>query len=310
MTPDGVTLWKIELLTNETVSAALESVLGEEALSFSRFEEKRPDVPLAWRVRALVAAPPDTAALTAALAEMLGVAPAALPAITAEALPDEDWLALNRRQFPPISAGRFFIHGSHFEGTPPAGTIALRLNAGPAFGSGTHETTQGCLLAIDALLTERPAGAAALRALDVGCGSGILALAIAAACVRGGIAVAPVVASDIDPIAADTTLENAMHNGLVPHIAAYAGEGVSGEGVTGAAPYDLIVANILAEPLIALAPALAGLLAPRGRLVLSGLLTVQEAAVLAPYRAAGLSLRRIIALGEWSTMILGEDDEV
>jgi ribosomal protein L11 methyltransferase len=311
MTSPGAGLWKISAVADWALADALESVLGDGALSVSRFEEKVDGsgaAPL-WRVLALVDAAPDASALADAVAAMAGVARDGLPAITVEALPDEDWLALNRRQFPPVEAGRFFIHGSHFDGVPPAGKVALRLDAGPAFGSGTHETTRGCLMAIDEAMAEFAREGRPVRALDVGCGSGILALAIAASLEGGaGEPVIPVIATDIDSVAAATTRENAAANGLAERVLALAGEGVSGREVVAGAPYDLIVANILAEPLIALAPELAGLRASGGRLVLSGLLTAQEGEVLAAYRAAGIALRRTIVLGDWSTMILCEGD--
>lgn len=303
MAAAGETLWKIAVVADEALAGALEALLGDEATSFSRFEAMRVDpanpfsAATTWRIEALTEEKPDAAALAEALAGYLGVARESLPRIAVERLADVDWLALNRAQFPPVAAGRFFVHGSHFTGIPPKGALALCLDAGPAFGSGTHETTKGCLLAIDELLAAAPPR----NALDVGCGSGILALAIARA---AGITV---IASDIDPIAAATTQENAAANGLAERIVALAGEGVAGEGVRRNAPYDLIVANILAEPLIALAPEIAGLLAPRGHLVLSGLLTAQQEMVLAAYRAAGLTPGRIIVLGDWSTMTLSRD---
>jgi len=309
MTSPGASLWKISAVADGAVADAFESVLGEGALSFSRFEEKADGMgtPALWRVLALMDTAPDAAVLADAVAAVAGMARERIPAITVEALPDEDWLALNRRQFPPVEAGRFFIHGSHFEGVAPAGKIGLRLDAGPAFGSGTHETTRGCLIAIDEAMTEFARAGRPVRALDVGCGSGILALAIAAAGgTDTGAPQVPVIATDIDPVAAATTRENAAANGLAARIVALAGEGVSGAEVVAGAPYDLIVANILAEPLIGLAPALAERLASGGRLVLSGLMTVQEGDVLAAYAAAGLALRRTIVLGDWSTLVLCE----
>jgi ribosomal protein L11 methyltransferase len=308
-TSPGAGLWKVSAVADGAVADALESVLGEGALSFSRFEEKADGsgVPPLWRVLALMDSTSDASALADAVAATLGVARDELPAITVEALPDEDWLALNRRQFPPVEAGRFFIHGSHFDGVPPAGKVALRLDAGPAFGSGTHETTRGCLIAIDEAITEFAKAHRPVRALDVGCGSGILALAIAAAAKADAVRLPePVVATDMDPVAAATTRENAAANGLAQRVLALAGEGVSGAEVVAGAPYHLIVANILAEPLVTLAPELAELLASGGWLVLSGLLTVQEAEVLAAYAAAGLALRRTIVLGDWSTLVLCE----
>ena len=294
--------WRVWLIaedaTVDVLEAALEDALAPGPLSMARFEAKasRPDAPKLWRLQALTALEPDIATLALGLAAAMGKAGAGteVPDFHVEPLEDEDWLALNRRQFPPVEAGRFFIHGSHFDSAAPTGKVVLQLDAGPAFGSGTHETTRGCLLAIDELLAaHKPA-----RVLDVGCGSGILSLAAAAA------AQVPVIASDLDPIAADNTRANAAANGLGDRVSAYAGEGVSVPAIAAAAPFDLILANILAEPLIELAEALAPLLALDGRLVLSGLLTRQQADVMSAYRAVGLTRERSIVLGDWSTLIL------
>lgn len=292
----GSGLWKLSAVLDAVQADALETVIGDTAVALSRFAigSTSAGTPRLWRLEALFDAAPDVPQLALALAEVLAVPARTLPRIAVEPLAAVDWLALNRAQFPPVAAGRFFVHGTHFTGTPPAGALALCLDAGPAFGSGTHETTKGCLLAIDEIV----AGRRLRNALDLGCGSGILALAIAKA------AEIKVLASDIDPVAAATTRANARANGLADRVVAVAGEGVAGEEVGRGAPYDLIVANILAEPLIALAPGVAGLLAPGGQLVLSGLLTVQEPQVCAAYAAAGLTPGRTIVLGDWSTMIL------
>jgi ribosomal protein L11 methyltransferase len=296
-------LWRVWLIAENDAAEPLEAALEPMAISLTRFEEKESDegedaAHRRWRIQALMTDEPDLADLALTLAAAAGRARVDLPDFHVEPVVDQDWLALNRRQFPPITAGRFFVHGSYFEGTPPDGKTVIKLDAGPAFGSGTHETTRGCLMAIDTLLREGVQG----PALDVGCGSGILALAMAAA---GGI---KVIATDIDGIAAETTLENARANSLDHLVAAYEGEGIAGSPVIAGAPYGLITANILAEPLIALAPGLAGLLAPGGRLILSGLLTRQEEAVLAAAEAAGLTRQNAIVLGEWSTLILVRED--
>ncbi len=297
---DAPRFWRAWLIAEDAAVDALEGALEEALapgpLSLARFEAKgsRPDAPKLWRLQAISADEPDIATLALVLAVAAGKAGVELPDFHVEPLEDEDWLAINRRQFPPVEAGRFFIHGSHFDGIAPEGKVVLQLDAGPAFGSGTHETTRGCLLAIDELLAAR----VSTRVLDVGCGSGILSLAVAAA------ARVPVIASDLDPIAADNTRANAAANNLSAQVAAYAGEGVSVPAIAAAAPFDLILANILAEPLIELAEDLSGLLAPGGRLVLSGLLTRQQDDVMAAYRAAGLTREKSIVLGDWSTLIL------
>ena len=177
--------WRVWLIaedaTVDVLEAALEDALAPGPLSMARFEAKasRPDAPKLWRLQALTALEPDIATLALGLAAAMGKAGAGteVPDFHVEPLEDEDWLALNRRQFPPVEAGRFFIHGSHFDSAAPTGKVVLQLDAGPAFGSGTHETTRGCLLAIDELLAaHKPA-----RVLDVGCGSGELAAVLRAA---------------------------------------------------------------------------------------------------------------------------------
>lgn len=298
--------WRVWLVVEDAAAAAIEAALGaalaEDAVALARFEAESgeapagPGGPKLWRVEALGGSEPDIGALTVALVEAAGAAGIVLPEFHVEPLADADWLTLNRAQFPPVVAGRFFIHGSHFEGKPPEDALAIRLDAGPAFGSGTHDTTRGCLIAIDEILAERPVA----RPLDLGCGSGILALALARA---AGV---PVLASDVDPVAAETTRTNAVANGLAGLVTAVA-EGGVGKTVASGGPYDLIVANILAEPLIELAPAISGIFAPGGHLVLSGLLTRQEQDVMAAYRAEGFSRIRAIVLGEWSTLVLARE---
>lgn len=297
---DAPRYWRSWLIAEDASVQALEDALEEALapgpLSLARFEAKGSglDAPKLWRLQAISTDEPDIATLALMLAVAAGKVGAEMPDFHVEPLEDQDWLAVNRRQFPPVEAGRFFIHGSHFDGIAPADKVVLQLDAGPAFGSGTHETTRGCLLAIDELLAVRvPA-----RVLDVGCGSGILSLAVAAA------AQVPVIASDLDPIAADNTRANAAANNLSAWVAAYAGDGVSVPAIAAAAPFDLILANILAEPLIELAGSLSSLLAPGGRLVLSGLLTRQQDDVMSAYRAAGLTREKTIVLGDWSTLVL------
>ncbi len=177
--------------------------------------------------------------------------------------------------------------------------MVITLDAGPAFGSGTHESTRGCLLALDALAAER--GFA--TALDLGCGSGVLAIAIAQAFRI------PVTACDNDPAAVANAHANARANGAANLITVVEGDGPAAPALRARAPFDLIVANILAEPLIEMAAEMAAVLGPRGVLILSGLLTTQEGEVAAAYEGLGLVRRRVVALGEWSTMILARGGE-
>jgi ribosomal protein L11 methyltransferase len=193
----------------------------------------------------------------------------------------------------PIRAGRFFVHGAHHRGQPPRGAIALQIEASLAFGTGRHETTRGCLLALDRLARER---LEVRNPLDLGCGSGILALAIAR---RFGLAV---LAADNDPQAVAIARENAVINGVAERVRVVRSEGFAAAALRRARPFDLIVANILSGPLARLAAGFARNLAPGGRAIMSGLLIEQEAGVIAAQRRHGLRLIRRLRLGDWSVL--------
>ncbi|MEQ9639549.1 MAG: 50S ribosomal protein L11 methyltransferase [Alphaproteobacteria bacterium] len=284
-----------------------------------------------WQLELILSGPPDLDALE------LGDLVAAV-----EPLPERDWVAESQRQLPPVHAGRFYVHGSHDRGTAPAGALALEIEAGPAFGSGLHETTQGCLILLDQVLRQRsssrptspvlsaprggegrscddvnapspPLGGERVgvkwryenaskpnTALDLGCGSGVLALAYAKATRR------PVLASDIDPPAVHTTKENAALNRLARHVTAIQADGLH-DRLLRRRRFDPILANILARPLIRLAPGLARRLAPGGDLVLSGLLRRQALPVLMAYRARGLRTMRRLDRGQWTSLWLRKE---
>jgi ribosomal protein L11 methyltransferase len=211
-----------------------------------------------------------------------------------EEVPQRDWVAESQRLLPEFRAGRFFIHGSHFTGALPPGAWRLEIDAGTAFGTGRHETTLGCLLALDRLRRLGRFG----RVLDMGCGTGILALAAARAGARAVLAV------DNDPIAVRVARENAHLNGLAARVAGLTGDGYRRRPFARAqGRYDLVLANILSRPLQKMAPDLKRVLAPGGRAVLSGLLRHQEAEVLAAHRAQGLFLERRLRLGDWSVLL-------
>jgi ribosomal protein L11 methyltransferase len=209
-----------------------------------------------------------------------------------ETLPDADWVAKSLEGLPPVRAARFVVHGSHDRLKRRANEIGIEIEAGEAFGTGHHGTTAGCLLAIDRVARSRPIGSA----LDVGTGSGVLAIAIAKA------AKARVLASDIDPVAARVARENVKLNGVAAYVTVVTAGDLRGTLFRGAGPFDLIVANILAGPLVALAPSLARRLAPGGTLILSGLIPEQRARILAAYRGLGLRLARSAVLNDWLTL--------
>ncbi len=247
-----------------------------------------------WCVEGFSNSPPERTGLETALAQAMAALGWPMPTLSIERLPDTDWVEDNLRDFPPIAAGRFFVHGSHFRGRPPPGRVALEIDAGAAFGSGEHASTRGCLLAIDGLLRRRHPR----RPLDLGCGSGILAMALAK------VAAVTVLAADIDDIAVRVARRNAARNGVAARLRVEVSAGYRHPAITGRRPFDLIVANILAGPLQVQAAALAAHLAADGIAVLSGLLRRQEAAVLAAHRRQGLSLYARLRLQGWSTLVL------
>lgn len=262
------------------VSAVLELSPPTPVAVLIHEEPFKPDA----TVEALYAEAPDGALLSRLTSH----------AVTVAALPDQDWIRLSQEGLPPVRAGRFFVYGAHDAGEVPGGTIALKIEAGMAFGTGHHETTALCLGALSDLAKRRRFR----NVLDLGCGTGLLAIGAAKLWRRS------VVASDIDPVAIEVTKENAAANDIGPLIRAVTADGLTHPSLAARAPYDLIVANILASPLTQLAPAIAKALAKGGLLVLSGLLTWQENLVVSFYRPHGLILRARRRDGPWSALVL------
>lgn len=209
-------------------------------------------------------------------------------------LPDRDWVRHSLEGLAPVVAGRFFLHGSHDRKRRRHGGVPFEIDAGTAFGTGHHGTTAGCLLALDAILKRRRPQ----RILDLGCGTGVLAIAAALAAKRKTLA------TDIDPEAVRVTRLNAKLNGVAPLLNGVTAPGLKHTGIAHGAPYDLIFANILARPLISLAQGLTSILAPGGNLILSGLTRDQVRWVLAAYRNRSLIPAQTLFLGNWATLIL------
>lgn len=242
-----------------------------------------------WQVTAYYATPPDEAALQPILTGL------SLPSgsMSVDRLAETDWVARSLEDLKPVVAGRFYVHGAHHDHPPPGG-IRLHIDAGTAFGTGHHGTTRGCLLALDGILkTRRPKSA-----LDIGCGTGVLAIAAARA------ARCKAIASDIDPEAHRVAAANAEINNAAPFITLLTATGVQDRCIVSSGPYDLIFANVLARPLIALAASITGLAARHGDIVLSGLTMDQERWVQAAYRTRGAVVHRRIHLEGWSTLWL------
>lgn len=296
-----MTSWKLSALApREVVQAAL--VAHEEAedwdweivLSGSELAEDRPDD---WRLEAYLPRRPGRADKIAVASLFAGGA----PELVAEQLPDEDWVTLSQQGVEPIRAGRFHVHTPEHPPLAQPGIADFVIPASQAFGTGQHNTTAGCLAMLTAM---KRTGAVVRNLADVGTGTGLLAFAALDLWPR-----ALATASDIDAVCVDVVSENARLN-AVP-LGARGGEvtmvvaaGLDHPLLEARGPYDLIIANILAGPLIELAPNFARALVPGGSLVLSGLLETQEPAVRAACRRAGLRLARRSVHGDWSVLWL------
>jgi ribosomal protein L11 methyltransferase len=260
--------------------------------------ETIPDDPLAWQLEAYFEAKPGKAAI-AAVRTLVPSAGKAKPVV--EKLPDADWVTLSQAGIEPVHAGRFYVHTSTNRGDVPAGVKAFRIEAGRAFGTGTHETTSGCLLTLDAM---RARGEVVRNLIDIGTGTGLLAFAAMHLWPR-----AYATASDIDPVAVDVSVENAVINAVplgvgMGELALAAAPGMEHPMLAARAPYDLIIANVLAGPLIDLAPSISAALAPGGTLIVAGLLETQAERVANAYRRHGLRLAGKQPMGDWPTLRL------
>ncbi|MBK1695809.1 50S ribosomal protein L11 methyltransferase [Rhodovibrio salinarum] len=243
-----------------------------------------------------LATAPDPDDLDTRLATAAMAAGVPQPAVESQPLPDVDWVQQAYEGLPPIHAGRFWVYGEHDRDKPrPAGSIAFHIEANQAFGTGRHETTLGCLLEIERLAKT---GFPMRRALDMGAGSGLLAFAVARLWRR------PVIAADNDPNSVRICAENAQINGVAPWVTSLMSDGYADLRLQANAPYDLICANILAEPLTQMARDLDKALAPGGIAILSGLLNHQARKVLLRHRAQGLVLLRRRRIGDWTTLVL------
>ena len=210
-------------------------------------------------------------------------------------VPDVDWVAKVKRELSPVEAGRFFVYGSHDAELVPPGRIALLIEAAMAFGTGHHGTTLGCLRALDRLLD---AGFVARNVADIGCGTAVLGMA--AACVYPN----PVIASDIDPVAVEVAAANVAANGLAGRVICVEAAGFDTPALTARAPYDLVFANILKGPLIALAPDMARHVATAGFVILSGILNEQADEVVTVYARVGFNVSEREKIVDWTTLTL------
>lgn len=266
-------------LEAQRLSEALEQIEPSPVVSAFELGERG-----LWEVEAFFAIEPDEAQLQRDYGVPMRVIP----------IQDENWVARALDGLPPVETGRFFIYGSHDASMVPQNKIGLHIEASYAFGTGHHGTTRGCLLALEYLVKRRSFH----NALDLGCGTGVLGLAFAR------LLHMPVVATDIDPLATAKSTENARINKASPWMRVETANGFRSKLISDNAPYDLIFANILAGPLMKLMPGLRKNLAPRGNIILSGILDEQANGICTMARAQGLLVQRRTALEGWVTLIL------
>lgn len=287
-------MWSLDLTTTKPLAQSLAVALEDFAQegAFAIFEDVNDES--VWRMQLTLESEPDLKELqrlTAIIAAELNLE---TPQWALEQLPEVDWLAENRKSFPPLRIGSFYIYGSHEMTLPPAGTIPLKIDASTAFGTGSHPTTSGCLIALEDL---QRSGYQPKNALDLGCGTGILAMAVYQ------LFGCPTVASDIDPEAIEKTIFNLQENDLLSDIVAVTSSGFEESHLKNAQPFDLIVANILARPLMDMANDVVSALSPEGRLILSGILSEQAQDVINAYAHQGCTLMDQRAHKEWSVLV-------
>lgn len=314
-----VSLWQASLTTDAAAALGAESAfeaLG--ALAVQRFVAD--EAQGFWRVEATFDGAPDAAALEMHLAiamraqidlssagdvRLLGDTPAehGLRDSGGEywdfvlgPLEAKNWVLEVEQRYPPMLLGRFFVHASHYEERVPAGLIPLLVDAGMAFGTGEHATTAGCLLALSRL---HKRGLHPKRILDMGCGSGILAMAAHKLWPN-----ATVLGVDIDPVAVRVAKGNAALNRCSPKLRYLAGDGYQHALVDRMGPYDLIIANILARPLMRMAKDLARVRTAQGVGILSGLLNKQEPMVLSAHRMQGMVREHAVRRNGWSALTI------
>jgi ribosomal protein L11 methyltransferase len=272
---------------SERIARLLEAAFEEEAVPISWFETGD-----GWAVEAWLDAG-DAAEAEARVRDVLGSDAFGAPMTVEPVDPGVDWVAVSLAGLKPVVAGRFVVHGAHDRGSLPAGLVGLQIEANQAFGTGHHPTTWGCLVALTRLLAVHRFDSM----FDLGTGSGVLAIALAKVTRR------PVLASDIDPLSVEIAAENAAINGVGGLVTTVTAAGFDHAAIRGRL-FQLIVANILAGPLIALAPAFRRQTRPGARLVLSGILAAQAPPVLAAFRAQGFVRERIVRREGWTTLVL------
>jgi len=286
------TLWFVRFSLSAAAAEAVADGFAEDAASVSVFSLPRHDQA---EIEVLYEQEPDRAAVEVRLDLLASALGFPTPSFTLDAMPKLDWLKKVASDFPPIKIARWTVHGALHRKKVPNRLYAMQIDATNVFGTGEHPTTRGCLLMLHKVLK---AGVKPRRMADIGCGSGILAMG----CVQSTRGEA--VAVDLDPDSATIALKNVRQNGLGAKIRVGRGRGSAAPLIKEAGPYDLVMANIFADPLCEMAKDLKDNLKQGGIAILSGLLTTQAKKVIAAHRMQGLSLLEHRILGEWSVLLL------
>ena len=271
-------------LACEAATDGLDALEALESLTYSILEEDEDKG--VWRIDAYPVDEDEATALRTHLSQHQALV------VREEKLADADWLAMALSGLPPVRAGRFFVYGIHDKGLCPPSAINLRIEAGAAFGTGHHGTTVGCLKAYDDLLKRKRFG----RVLDVGAGTGVLAIAAARTKTRHALG------TDIDPVSVRISNENAQLNRAKARFVH--ANGLGHRLIRQHSPYDLVFANILARPLIGLSSSIKGALKPKGLVILSGLLRTQERMVKAAYLSKGFRTITRYHRDAWCTLVM------
>ncbi|MSO93857.1 MAG: 50S ribosomal protein L11 methyltransferase [Rhodospirillales bacterium] len=284
-------LWRVALDVRADAAEALAEALSHHVRTVTSSTDAAQAV---WRIEGYDDAEPERARIAAAVAAAAAKHGLPTPTVTINRVPPTDWLARNLETFPPVRRGRYFIHGSHYRGAPPAGSIPLNVDAGMAFGSGRHASTSGCLIALDGLARRYRFR----RPLDLGSGSGIL-----------GIATVKtwrvhVLAADNDPEAVSVTRSNIRRNRVHTRLRAIRSNGFDAPAIHRRQPFDLITSNILLRPLCRLARRFSAHVKPGGFVVLAGLIAEDGNWLLSAYRRCGFRLSRRITRDGWQTLVL------
>lgn len=281
-----MSLIQIDCPLDEPLGDELSALLEDDALSVSWIEKE----PETWGLEVIINASEESL-IRNKITSFFKENNKPLPEITSRPLAQKDWVKAVYQDFPPLTLGRFYIYGSHIQKDLPPDLIPIHIDAATAFGSGHHESTEGCLKALTLLSDQQSFQAP----LDMGCGSGILALAMAHLWKK------PVLACDNDPEAVRVTQQNAHLNHLGALVTAQISDGFSSLKDKF---FDIITANILAGPLCHMALDVSTALKPEGVIVLAGLLHRQAEDVIDAYRSAGLKLVDQLFVKEWSTLIM------